>query len=509
MKKIFPFLAAGIGGAAASALVTMGIRLLAPFCGTTFSVWLDFAFTALVALIFGFSLGARMSVKNPANWINADLLIAGVWSILILWMKHPLLLFIEPLGLRVAALLVIAFLFFPPYFLMGTIFPLAFRLKAANGHITGASSYFIATSAIAGIFIGYLTVLFLLLNIGITHSLLLVGIVLLISSSIGWLFCGEVRSIKTSAATMALAIAAIIYPPYWERADPSRGLIAVQQSREGELRIIDTDAGRYLLDNGKVIGFTDVTTYIPYLHSTSVMELPKYFIDKPGKVLLFGLGAGSLVKQYCSEGWSVDVVEPDPAIVQMVREYFRLDTWQGSLFEMNARQFLSTSRDSFDVILIDTRATINYSSFTTRNILSAVSSHLRSNGILALNVETIGWDDPLVGRLGSALKEHFHSVFALPMEEPPDQVGDVVLFASNALLQPLRPLPVNVTYNPDWRFGPGYQKVHAWDNRFTPVAKDVPSFFERINPFDNRADAINFAVRQEFFANFKKKDLLW
>lgn len=509
MKKNIPFLSAGIAGASAIALVIIGSRLLAPFCGTTLYLWSVLLGTALLALIAGYWLDSRWPDKNPVNWINVILLGAGIWTILIAWMKHPLLHIIEPLGLRIAALTAVFILFFLPFFLIGKIYSLAVRLGTAGERIGRTSDYFTPLSAISGTVLAYATTTDLLLHMGVTRSLILVGIALLATSAFGWLAGAEKRSIKAGAAAIVVGIFSIIYIPMWEFADPSRGLIAVEQSRYSELRVIDTEAGRYLLQNGKVIGFTDQTASIPYLHSTAVMELPKLFFDKPGKALLVGLGAGSSVKQYSSEGWNIDAVEPDPAIIQMARQYFRLESWRGSLCEMEIRGFFTSARESYDVILIDTRASASPADFMKKEILELAASRVQPNGILAINIETIGWDDPLVARLGSALKQHFQNVLALPMEEPPDQVGDVVLIASNSQLRPVRTPPVNLTYDPDWRFGPGYQRVHAWDNRFVPVAKNPPSFFDNLNPFDNRTDAINFAARREFFANFKEKDLIW
>jgi spermidine synthase len=509
MKKIFPPLAAGIAGGAAFTLIIVGSRLLAPFCGTTLTLWSMLIGTALAALVAGYWLGSRPAVKHPIHRTGIALLSAGIWIILISWITHPLLHIIEPLGLRIATSIAVFVLFFPPFLSIGTIYSSALRLGTGNEQISRTSAYFIALSAFAGALLAYLMGTILVSDTGVPRSLILIGIVLLAASAYGWLFGGEKKSIQFGVAAIVVAISSTLYLPQWETANPSHGLIAVQQSGYSELRIIDTEAGRYFLQNGIVIGFTDQTTYIPYLHSTAVMELPKYFFDKPGKAVLFGLGAGSLVKQYTIEGWDIDAVEPDPAIVRMAGQYFRLESWQGFLFEMDARRFLRTVSDSCDVILINTRSITDPSYLMRDDALELAASQLRLNGILAMNIETAGWNDPRVGRLGSILKRHFQNVLALPMEEPPDQAGDVVLLASNAKLQPVRALPINATYNPDWRFGPGYQKVHAWDNRFTPVAKDAPSFIDDINPFDFRADIINFAVRREFFANFKKTDLIW
>jgi len=51
------------------------------------------------------------------------LLLAGIWVVLIPWLKRPVLVVAEPFGLRLAVLVAAAILFFPPLTLLGMVSP--------------------------------------------------------------------------------------------------------------------------------------------------------------------------------------------------------------------------------------------------------------------------------------------------------------------------------------------------------------------------------------------------
>ncbi|MCB0295862.1 MAG: SAM-dependent methyltransferase, partial [Calditrichaeota bacterium] len=55
---------------------------------------------------------------------------AGIWLLLIPWLKHPLLDLGETFGLRFAVLIAAFVLFAPPLTLLGMISPYAIRLRA-------------------------------------------------------------------------------------------------------------------------------------------------------------------------------------------------------------------------------------------------------------------------------------------------------------------------------------------------------------------------------------------
>jgi len=114
-----------------------------------------------------------------------------------------------------------------------------------------------------------------------------------------------------------------------------------------------------------------------------------------------------------------------------------------------------------------------------------------------------------VKTLSATLRQVFADVIALPQEEPPNRLGNIVLMASQKKLVPLREPERNELLDPEWRFGPAYQKIHAWDNRFTTDTTNVQVLTDDLNPIDIRAEVINLAARKDLHQYFQKSGLSW
>ena len=127
-------------------------------------------------------------------------------------------------------------------------------------------------------------------------------------------------------------------------------------------------------------------------------------------------------------------------------------------------------------------------------------------GILALNVESIGWKSKIVRSVTKTLKEHFREVIALPISEPPNTLGNVILLASNRKLE----FPEEWLGNPadyvdfdrheHWKV---IQKNHAWNNRFYPETENACILTDDLNPIDIWTEEINLAYRKELREFFK------
>ena len=101
-----------------------------------------------------------------------------------------------------------------------------------------------------------------------------------------------------------------------------------------------------------------------------------------------------------------------------------------------------------------------------------------------------------VREAAATLGTSFAHVTALPIAEPPDQLGNVVLLgtdrvpeiADERLGDPVATLPYEHEH---WRV---VQRMHAWANRFTPAGGRVLT--DDWNPSDLRSEEINFATRR-------------
>ena len=137
-------------------------------------------------------------------------------------------------------------------------------------------------------------------------------------------------------------------------------------------------------------------------------------------------------------------------------------------------------------------------------LLLDLEPHLGAGGVVALNIESIGWRDEIVNSIAATLGTRFANVVALPIAEPPNRLGNIILLASDRQLELPRELPI-----PDYRFSPEYDRAHAWDNRFEPDTRNALILADDRNPVDLWGERINFAARKELHEYFADAGVSW
>jgi hypothetical protein len=215
---------------------------------------------------------------------------------------------------------------------------------------------------------------------------------------------------------------------------------------------------------------------------------------------------------YSREGWQVDADEIDPTVVKTAREWFGLRPGVATIHEEDGRRFLARSKDRYDVIFFDAFGSSSIPfHLVTREVFALARSRLTPGGVMMINVEAVGWDDVLVKSLGATLRTQFQNVLALPIAEPPNQIGNVVLMAA------ARPMEISdqVLGNPaDWDVDPYLHwhvvlRNHAWDNRFDPSRLGGQVLTDDLNPVDLWAERINLVARRDLHRFFGHETPTW
>lgn len=136
----------------------------------------------------------------------------------------------------------------------------------------------------------------------------------------------------------------------------------------------------------------------------------------------------------------------------------------------------------------------------TGEAFAEAKARLVPGGILLLNAEAVGWHDPLVHALVATLHTQFRTVYAMPTAEPEDQLGNVVLIASDRDLDVTSDQlgdPVSALSDGDEHFRV-VSRHHAWENRYRPENGRVLT--DDWNPADLRAEEINLVARRRLRA---------
>ena len=501
MKNGYIYVVVSVSGASVLALEILGTRILGPFYGVSLFLWSALITVTLAALSLGYAIGGRWADAGPKlKRLSLLLLLAGIWVILIPWLKRPVLLVAEPFGLRLAVLVAAAILFFPPLALLGMVSPFAIRLKASGIEVVGRTAgNLYAVSTVASVAAALLVGFFLIPSVGVTRITLGTGLLLVGTAIYGMAGSARNRSFLFVLlfAVGAIAVFALSGPGDKAFAEAEE-VVALEQSAYGEIRVVESEDTRYLLIDGGIHTRVDSASgesLVPYV---DVLDIAKLFYDEPGRMLLVGLGGGSVVKRFAGEGWRVDAVEIDPVVTRMAREHFGLEDEEATVHHMDGRAFFGTTRDTFDLVIMDAFGSSSIPfHLVTRESFAMIRSRLVSKGMLAVNVEAAAWHDVLVHSLAATLQGVFENVVVLPMAEPPNTLGNLVLLASDRPLELVNEPPV-----PMDRFSREYNRAHAWDNRFVVDPEGIPVLTDDHNPIDIWAEQVNLVARRVLHEQF-------
>jgi spermidine synthase len=337
-------------------------------------------------------------------------------------------------------------------------------------------------------------------NMGVNQLTLAVGIALVVTSLAGLVTSRSVRAGAVAMVAFPLAgfLAFQAIPSLQKKARPDAGLIAIDQSPYAEIRVVEDKGTRYMLIDGGTHTIVDADTGESLFPYVDVLDITKLFFEEPGDMVLVGLGGGSVVQRFARDEWTVDVVEIDPVVAHVAREYFGLEEGEAAVHIMDGRRYFRVTDKSYDLVVMDAFGSSSIPfHLVTREAFALVRSRLREDGILAMNIEAASWHDILVHSLAATMQEVFDHVVVLPMAEPPNTLGNLVLLASDRPLELEQEPPV-----PSSRFSGEYHRAHAWDNRFEVDAKGVPVLTDNHNPVDIWAERINLAARKRLHEYF-------
>jgi spermidine synthase len=159
----------------------------------------------------------------------------------------------------------------------------------------------------------------------------------------------------------------------------------------GNLAVIETGNIRSIYDNGVILANVPDEAAAEEAVHYALLEHPA-----PRRILLIGGGANGSVVQVLKHSTveQVDYVELDPALIDMARQFFPAQSApfisdpRVHIHYADGRLYLKTSRDQFDVIILDLPdpQTAQLNRFYTAEFFRSASEHLAPGGLLALQL---------------------------------------------------------------------------------------------------------------------------
>jgi len=449
LRNWFLLLVVLVCGMTTMAVEMCASRLLAPYFGTTLIIWANLIGLILIYLTIGYYLGGRLADRFPHQTVLYTLVaIAGLAIGLVPFVARPILRLAAlsfaqySMGLFVGSLVGVLLLFALPMILLGCVSPFAIRLQlqrlSSGGHTAGLIYALSTAGSILGTF---LPVLVLIPTIGTVTTLLSFAVVLLATAAIG-LARGRAwkRAGTTVLALLILIALRLAFPPGVVRPaqDLSGSQLPVELVYEGEsaynyIQVVRWGTATNLILNE---GYAVHSIYDPQHLLTGgpwdYFLLTPFFYpdmdqDDVHSLCLLGLAAGTTARQFTEilgEDVRIDGVEIDPQIITAGRRYFAMTQPNLNAIAQDARYFINTTAQRYDVVGIDVyRQPYIPFQLTTIEFFAEVQRCLTDRGAVVINVGRTPADDRLVQVLASTMRTVFPSVYIVDV---PDKWNSII-----------------------------------------------------------------------------------
>ena len=382
-----------VSGSVVMALEKVGSRLLAPVFGDSIFVWGSLIGVVMTSLALGYYLGGRYADIEPSfRTFSFIISAAGGLIIPIPFFANFILETVlrSGLGERYGPVLASILLLAAPTTLLGMVSPYAIRLATRSlASIGGVSGGLYSVSTGGSIFGTFFTVFVLIPNFGVRAILLGLGAALILVSLTGLAREQKVMTILILVMMMLI---------------PSSGLLGgsisiftgdvvyQKDTAYSSLTVVDQPG-----QGTRVLYLNNMPHSACYLNGSNgaVFEYTDYFnmgfVLNPGieRVLFIGGGGFSGPKQFLEyyPRVTVDVVEIDPEVVRVAKEYFFVrDDPRLSIHVADGRAFLGRA-GMYDLIVLDAYSK-TYVPFhlMTLEFFEALAEHLNPGGIVVSNL---------------------------------------------------------------------------------------------------------------------------
>jgi len=381
----------------ASGVASMGLeilagRVVAPEFGSSIYTWGSIIGVFLAALSLGYYRGGKRAERaTEARLVRLLLGTAGYVAVLIF--AGDLLLeaaAVFPLPARFASLPAVTLLFGPPTYLLGFISPYAAEMSRKEG-VGEASGHVYAVGTVGSIVGAFGATFFLVPTLSVGGSNFVLG-ALLVAAALA--VDGPSPSRETVAGALVVSVAlvgavgagAVGYTVDGE-------VVYGTQTPYQELRVVDSGETRTLMLDGARHSALDLTDrdrhvfgYTRYFHTPFLMAESADNIDR---VLFVGGGGFTGPRIFADEyDVTVDVVEIDPEVIGVAREYFGVnETERLRIHNEDGRRFLRETDETYDLIVMDAykKDKVPFH-LTTVEFMRLAESRLSDEGFLYMNL---------------------------------------------------------------------------------------------------------------------------
>lgn len=417
----------------------VGTRIVAPYMGSSITVWTSIICVILASLSLGYYVGGILADRYPNTRILTTVIcIASASIALTAFGKEPMLRAVSThiTDIRLSSLLASGILFSIPSIVLGMVQPIVVRVCLqtirSSGEAIGRLSMIATVGSIVGtISTGY----FLLSALGNTDILFFLSIVLwctsLLLPPITW---------------KNISVILIILLTYFVGDIRGGNTIIDVDTQYGRVRIYD----RTHADTGLPVKVMQIDKSIMsemFLDDHDLtsdvykfFRLVDFFVPEIKRALVLGGAGYSYPKDFLKHhpASTIDVVEIDPMVTKLARDHFFLtDSPNLTIYHEDARTFLQKNQNTYDAIVVDVfhpSGSLPYH-LTTYEAVGQMHKALSDGGVIIVNIVS-----PVVGKFGKFTRAEYATytkvfpqvfMFTLPEERNPRVVRHSMIVALN------------------------------------------------------------------------------
>lgn len=437
-----------VGGAGTMTVELAAVRLLAPWYGTSLTVWTNVIAVVLLALALGYACGGRLSARaRPLAKMSVALGLAALWTAALPFLARAVAPGFVPEGLALheaadvvlwGSLATSLLLFLPPAAVLGTVAPLAVEaVQERSGGTAGrAGGAVLAASTLGSLFGVFGTSHLLLPALGIRGTFSLAAGALLVASLVALAAARpRTQEVRRGAGLLILtALAGATLVPAAVEARPGTRVLAQAESSYQSLRVVeDATFGetplRFLQVNEGFDSYQSAWAPEPGLLPSGFyyndVALPLWWDRERThwRVLVLGLGGGTafrVLEGARPAGVSLERVgiELDPGVIDLARAHLDLPEDRDDLTVaagVDARVGLAALPGPWDLILLDCYANQVEipAHLATVEFFTELRARLAPGGWLLANLGGFGHDDPVVQAVAQTAAAGFEADLAL------------------------------------------------------------------------------------------------
>jgi spermidine synthase len=373
------------------------------------------------------------------------ILLAAICIAVTIGIKDILLLFLQKnVGeIRTASVIASIVLFMPASIFLGMVSPYAAKIKLSSLENTGRTIGNLYALSTAGSIFGTLFAGFYLIPFFGTNKLLIFLAIILVLISI---VLSLKTYIKSKVAVLLFLVTGLIAFNFLDGLLIENGFLDLDTSYN---RIFITDSKQQVRNlTIRRMGINNEAHSAMYLESDELVSeyaksyhlIRHFYPDFKSSLMLGGAGYSfpkSYLKTYPNA--KIDVVEIDPKVTQLAKDYFKLkEDRRLSIFHNEGRTYLNHTEKTYDIILGDAFSS-SYSipyQLTTQESAQKMHDILNDDGIVILNIiSSIEGDSGKFFRAEYAtFKTVFPQLFVYPLHDSKNgsTIQNIFLIASKS-----------------------------------------------------------------------------